>query len=233
MYDAVIISDLHLGAPICQARLLEAFLDGLPFTRRLILNGDVLDGCVERLTKHHWRVLSRLRKLSDMVRLVWVAGNHDADAQALAVLIGARFLPEYAFHSGLRKILCLHGDRFDDFLTDHPFLTWWADQGYLLLQRVSPRLARLAKVQSKTFLHNCAKVRGCALDYARAREADSVCCGHTHHAEGLPSPRVCNPPEYWNSGSWTEDLCPYLTVEGGRVLLHSYEEAVDGRQEAA
>ncbi len=47
MYDAVVISDIHLGSANCQAKALVRFLEqirhGTLGTRRLVLNGDVFD----------------------------------------------------------------------------------------------------------------------------------------------------------------------------------------------
>ena len=91
MLDAVLLSDLHLCADSCQVEQLQEFIEILPSTRRLILNGDVLENTEFRLTKLHWRVLSQLRKLADQLELVWVRGNHDYDAESVAHLIGADF----------------------------------------------------------------------------------------------------------------------------------------------
>src|SRR5262249_30809519 len=139
--DAVLLSDLHLGSESCQVRAVQTFLEVLPPTARLVLNGDVLENTEYRLTKQHWRVLSPLRKLSDQLELVWVRGNHDFDAESVAHLIGAAFVPEYLLESGGKRVLCVHGDAWDRFLTDHPIITSIADWFYLRIQRMSRRLA--------------------------------------------------------------------------------------------
>src|SRR5215471_14460211 len=95
MLDAVILSDLHLGSGNCQARRLRELLqridDGELSTQRLILNGDVFDSIdFRRLRKDHWAVLSLLRKLSDRVEIIWLAGNHDGSAEIVSHLLGVR-----------------------------------------------------------------------------------------------------------------------------------------------
>jgi metallophosphoesterase superfamily enzyme len=100
MLDALLLSDLHLGAESCHVRAVQGLLETLPPTARLVLIGDVLENTEYRLTKQHWRVLSQLRKLADQLELVWVQGNHDFDAESVAHLIGAAFVPEYLFESG-------------------------------------------------------------------------------------------------------------------------------------
>lgn len=214
MLDAVLLSDVHLGSPSCQVRPVQQFLETLPPTRRLVLNGDVLENTEYRLTKQHWRVLSHLRKLSDQLELVWVRGNHDFDAESVAHLIGAAFVPEYEFESGGKRVLCVHGDTWDRFITDHPILTNMADWFYLRMQRIGRQFALRAKRKSKTFLRCAERVRRQALDYAQGKRADMVICGHTHNAEALPGA-----PAYFNSGCWTDHCCHYLTVQDGVVQL--------------
>ena len=229
MLDAIMISDLHLGSSSCQVKAVAEFLETVPATKRLILNGDVLENTEYRLTKQHWRVLSRLRKLSDDLELVWVRGNHDFDAESVAHLIGAEFVPEYVFESGSKQILCVHGDSWDRFLTDHPIITTVVDWFYLYMQRMSRRLATRAKRSSKTFLRCVERIRDEATEYAKARQADIVICGHTHQAEATPQfdPSI---PFYFNTGCWTDHHCHYLTVRDGEVRL---EEVTGARPEQA
>jgi UDP-2,3-diacylglucosamine pyrophosphatase LpxH len=216
--DAILLSDLHLGSTSCQVRAIQQFLVELPATCKLVLIGDVVESTGSRLTKQHWRVLSRLRKLSDQLELVWVRGNHDCDAESVAHLIGAVFVPEYVFESGDRRVLCVHGDAWDRFLTDHPVITHIADWFYLNMQRISRQLAISAKRKSKTFLRCVDRVRAEAIEYAKAKRADVVICGHTHFAEA-PSELGRASPAYFNTGSWTDHHCHYLTVHNGDVRL--------------
>ena len=218
LLDAILLSDIHLGSESCQVRAVQRFLDDLPPTRRLVLNGDILENTEYRLTKQHWRVLSRLRKLSDQLELVWVRGNHDFDAEPVAHLIGATFVPEYPFESAGKRILCVHGDAWDRFLTDHPVVSVIADWFYLRIQRMSRRLAVSAKRSSKTFLRCVERVRTEAIEYGKAKRADVVICGHTHHAEAAPE-TASSTPIYCNTGCWTDHHCHYLTVQDGLVRL--------------
>jgi UDP-2,3-diacylglucosamine pyrophosphatase LpxH len=223
MYDGLVLSDLHLGAASSQVRHIQKFLENIPPTRRLVLNGDVLENTEHRLTKHHWKVLSQLRKLSDQLELVWVIGNHDFEADAIAHLIGATFVPRYEFSSGDKGVLCIHGHTWDNFITDHPMLTMAADWIYLSLQKMNRKLAVSAKRSSKTFLRCIEKVRVKALDYCRQHGWDIVVCGHTHHAEIArrnDHDCVSNPPIYFNTGCWTDHICHYWTIENGLTELH-------------
>jgi UDP-2,3-diacylglucosamine pyrophosphatase LpxH len=231
VFDAVILSDTHLGSDNCQARqltrFLESVLDGEVLTQRLILNGDVFDSIdFRRLKKHHWKVLSILRKLSDRIEISWINGNHDGPAEIISHLLGVEVSDEMVLESAGRKILIHHGHRFDDFIDNHPILTAIADAIYRLLQRIdhSHHFAKLAKRKSKIFLRCAAKIETKSIDYARKLGCAYVCCGHTHHA--LISER--DDVTYCNSGCWTEKPCHYLAVLDGKVMLREFvEEAVE------
>lgn len=218
MLDAILLSDLHLGSESCQVKALQRFIDSLPHTDRLILLGDVLQDTEYRLTKQHWKVLSQFRKLADQLELVWVRGNHDCGAEPVAHLIGADFVPEYAFESGGRRILCVHGDVWDRFITDHPIITQIADWFYLGMQRMSRRLARRAKISSKTFLRCVDRVRTEAIRYGELKEVDTIICGHTHSPEAASQP-IGASCTYYNTGSWTDHHCHYLAVREGQLQL--------------
>jgi UDP-2,3-diacylglucosamine pyrophosphatase LpxH len=227
MLDAVIISDLHLGSGNSQAKhvgeLLHRIVHGELPTRRLILNGDVFDSIdFRRLNKSHWKVLSLIRKLSDQIEIVWLAGNHDGSAEVVSHLLGVTVQDEYVLETGGEKLLVLHGHVFDEFIDNHPILTFVADTFYHMLQRLDGThyLAKVAKKGSKTFLR-CAKViETKAVAHARKLGCHAVCCGHIHMTVANRSGEV----HYFNSGCWTELPCSYLTVAAGEVEVHSFRE---------
>lgn len=219
--DAIVLSDVHLGASNCQARALCQFLHHVRHEvkpTRLILNGDVFDSFDSRLRKWHWEVLTDLRKMADELELVWVCGNHDrtGPAEMVSHLFGAKFYDEYAFQSGGRSVLCVHGDQWDEFIAKRPIVTWMADQAYRFLQWIDPTLyiSRLAKRSSKTFLRNSEQVAAGATKHAKEAGHDLVCCGHTHHP--------VESEMYYNSGSWTEHPPTYLAVNHGVVSLKTF-----------
>lgn len=225
--DAVVISDIHLGSDNCQAKLVTGFLEnilaGRTPARRLIINGDVFDSIdFRRLKKTHWKVLSMIRHLSDKMEVIWTCGNHDGPAEIVSHLLGVKVLNEYIFTSGGRRMLVLHGHVFDDFIDDHPILTWIGDLIYNTLQRIDRRhyIARLAKARSKVFLHCLEKVQRKSIAHARRRGCDVVMCGHTHHSAAAREQGI----EYFNSGCWTELPPTWLAVYAGRVAICRYQQ---------
>jgi UDP-2,3-diacylglucosamine pyrophosphatase LpxH len=227
MLDAIIVSDIHLGSSNSEAKslctLLESLVDQTLPAARLILNGDVFDSIdFRRLTKHHWKVLSLIRKLSDTLEIIWIAGNHDGSAEIISHLLGVTVKEEYILTSGKQKILILHGHTFDDFIDAHPILTWIGDWIYYFLQRIDQThyFAKLAKKGSKTFLRCVKKVEEQASEYARGKGCSAVCCGHTHTGYTRQNGSV----QYWNSGCWTERPCTYLTIDDGQIELRRFAE---------
>jgi UDP-2,3-diacylglucosamine pyrophosphatase LpxH len=221
MNDAIIISDLHLGSDVCQSKKINQFFIEIEKenieTKEIIVNGDLFDSWdFRKLKSSHWKVLSHLRKLSKTKHIVWINGNHDGPAEAISHLIGLDFVEEYEFVSGTKKILVLHGDRFDNFIAKYPLLTRIADQAYRFIQRIDSSfyLAKLAKRSSKTFLRCSEQIKNKAIEYGASRDANIVICGHTHLASISET--------YCNSGCWTESPCHYLTVHDGTVKLHCY-----------
>lgn len=232
MIANVIVSDVHLGSPNCQAGrlrdLLERILSRSIETSRLILNGDVFDSIdFRRLDKDHWKILSLIRRIAEVIEVVWIAGNHDGPAEVISHMLGVTVWREYVFVSGGKKFLCLHGDVFDSFIQNRPMLTWVADQVYRMLISIDRThdLARWAKSGSKTFLRNVALVRDGAIARARELGCEAVVCGHTHvaceNAQGWENGHGFSPIRFHNSGCWTELPCHYLTVDQGEVRLHA------------
>jgi UDP-2,3-diacylglucosamine pyrophosphatase LpxH len=226
MYDALILSDIHLGLDSCEAKelisLLELIERGEIPTKRILLNGDVFDSFdFRRLKKNHWKVLSLIRKMSDWIEITWIHGNHDGPAEVISHLLGVEVCDELILESGGKRILLHHGHRFDEFTEKHVFLSHVADFIYRFLQKLdsSHQIARTAKRRSKTFLRCTDKIRLKSIELAAKMNCQAVCCGHTHdpvcgaHDSGI---------QYYNSGSWTERPCHFLTIREGQIRLNSY-----------
>lgn len=229
MHDAIILSDLHLGAPNCQHGALASFLslliDGSIATKKVILNGDVFDSIdFRRLPAAHWRILRLIRELSEILPVRWITGNHDSPREAFAPLLGIDMLEEYILRSGGRKLLVLHGHQFDDFLEKHALITHIADCAYRMLQIIDPThsVARFAKKASKSFLRCTDKIRNEAATLALSRGLDGVVCGHTHRALTEEDGEF----GYYNSGCWTENPCTWLAVDQGDVSLRFFDAKI-------
>ena len=214
-----IISDIHLGSDVCQAKELVDFLDHIEErSKRLILNGDVFDSMdFRRLRKHHWHILSRLRKMSDKIEVIWVVGNHDGPAEIISHLLGVTVVDDYEFFSENKRVLVLHGHIFDEFIDNYPILTKIGDMIYSFLQWIdkSHYIARTAKQSSKIYLRCAENIKNKALKKAKSKGCDIVCCGHTHHPELTTIEDIV----YVNSGCWTENPSSFINICNGEIEL--------------
>lgn len=227
MNETTIISDIHLGSDICQADHLSKFLDKIQ-TKTLIINGDLFDSWdFRRLRKDHWKILKKLRQLSDKIKVVWIGGNHDGPAELVSHLIGVDFVDEIIFNSADKKVLVLHGDIFDNFISKYPLFTKFADRVYRLIQKYDRfhqnqyYYSNLAKRSSKTFLRCSQQIAERAIQYCKDKSCDIVICGHTH----LPLTSQNNLVYYYNSGCWTENSCSFITINSGVVEI-KYERPI-------
>jgi len=228
-YDCLVISDLHLGSKVCQADLLKEFLVwAVENTRVLVINGDIFDDLnFKRLTKKHFSSLRIIRRNSDRddMRVIWIRGNHDGPAETMSHIVGVDILDEYIFDNGVIKLLILHGDQFDSFITEHQWLTAMACNAFYFIQKLFPHgAARWIRRVSKKFQRNSGLVEHSAIEYARSKGCRFVTCGHTHHpllhdVEGI---------RYVNSGTWTESApCPFVSVAGSEVKLEWWPPAIE------
>jgi UDP-2,3-diacylglucosamine pyrophosphatase LpxH len=223
-YDCIVISDLHLGSDVCQAKLLEEFLIwAVERCRELVINGDIFDDLnFKRLTKRHFACLKVIRRNSDRedFRLVWVRGNHDGPADIVSHIVGVDILDEYVYDNGQVQLLILHGDQFDTFTTAYPLLTDVACGVFYYIQKYMPhRAARWIRRISKRWQRNSQLVESRAIEYAKGRGFRFVTCGHTHLALESEHDGV----HYINSGTWTDyPPCPFVAVQGSEVRLEHW-----------
>jgi UDP-2,3-diacylglucosamine pyrophosphatase LpxH len=222
MLDAVIVSDLHLGAAnsrCCEfKRLLRRLIRQ---TKRIVFNGDLVDHWnLPRWPREHRQTLDSLRRLSERVEFVWIAGNHEESSAKAKAVLDLPFVDEYRFVSAGIPVLCQHGHQYDEFIRAHPVLTWMGDFFYGLAQAIDSthRLARCLKRRSKILLATAEAVTAGAVREARRGRCGLVATGHTHLA-GVSEMEdgIC----YANTGCWTEKPASYLTVEGGTIRLHT------------
>lgn len=222
--DAIIISDIHLGSDVSQCEKILLFLENIKnnslLTKELIINGDLFDSWdFRKLKKNHWKVLSLIRKISKNIHVVWINGNHDGPAEIISHLIGVDFLEEYLLISNNKKILILHGDKFDNFISEHPIFTKLADNFYRLIQKIDKSfyLAKLAKKSSKTFLRCSEQIKEKAKNYGKIKNVNAVICSHTHAAI-----EDKDQIEYYNTGCWTEVPCHYVEIKQGEIKLNIF-----------
>lgn len=229
MDEYTIISDLHLGSDVCRSEDILEFLYYLE-TSNLILNGDVFDNLnFNRLKSSHWQIIKKLRKISKEINLVWVKGNHDKNAEAISHLIGSTFVDEYIIHDyENKKILIIHGDRFDSYINKRPLLSRLADYFYRKIQSFDKwrgnnyLYSEYVKSKSKTLLRCVHNTEQAALTYAKKNNFHGLVMGHLHRPI-----YIIDGIEYVNCGSWTQKECNYVTVNNGKIKLEKFMSSTE------
>src|SRR6201995_4936379 len=235
-HRTIFISDTHLGTRGCKAEALADFLAHNE-CETLFLVGDIVDGWQLKRRwlwpEAHTQVISEiLRKVDGGTRVIFVPGNHDEFARDYAgrLFAGVEIINEtvHVTADG-KRLLVLHGDRFDGVIACAKWLAHAGDWAYGMALRGNDLLFAVRKALGLPYWSLSAwlkhKVKN-AVEYishyeeivaaeAKRRGVDGVVCGHIHHAEI----RMIGDVLYLNDGDWVES-CSAL-VEDARGNLES------------
>lgn len=236
-YRTIFVSDIHLGTAGCQA---DALLDFLRAHRsdRLYLVGDIVDlWAIARRPHFPQTHLSVIRKLLSRAEkgteIIYLPGNHDEAIRELLPLeaFGNIRVADEWMHvtADGRRVLVLHGDRFDQVVKYARWLAWLGDIGYQLLLRANGvvnalrrrfgfghwSLSAYAKRKVKMAVNFIGGYEEAVVRSVRERGADAVVCGHIHHPEVKDLHGVL----YCNTGDWVESLTAVVEHMDGRLEL--------------
>jgi UDP-2,3-diacylglucosamine pyrophosphatase LpxH len=236
-YQAIIVSDLHLGTKDSKTEEFIQFIEEHP-TDLLILNGDIVDGwALNRGTKwkkQHTKVISKLLKLSNKTRIIWIRGNHDEFIQEfIGTQMGAIEIREdykLDINNTMESYYIFHGDVIDVFITKYKWLSKIGSVGYdfaLWLNRVYNTYRKWRKLPYQSIsqkIKSGVKVatnyvndfETTALSMAHKKGCNGVICGHIHQ----PADRMIDGKRYLNSGDWIENMSAICIDNAGKVYLY-------------
>jgi UDP-2,3-diacylglucosamine pyrophosphatase LpxH len=236
-YQAIVVSDLHLGTKDSKAEEFIEFIEKHP-TPLLILNGDIVDGwALNRGTKwkkQHTKVISKLLQLSNTTRIIWIRGNHDEFIQEfIGTHLGAIEIREdykLDIYNTMESYYIFHGDVVDIFITKYKWLSKIGSIGYdfaLTLNRwyntyrkwrKLPYQSISQKIKSgvKAATNYINDFETTALSMAVKKGCNGVMCGHIHQ----PEDRIINGHRYLNSGDWVENMSAILIDNKGIIKVH-------------
>jgi UDP-2,3-diacylglucosamine pyrophosphatase LpxH len=230
------LSDVHLGTRGCQA---DALLDFIRVYEAdtIYLVGDIIDGWRLRASWHwpqpHNDVVQKiLRKVRKGVRLIYVPGNHD---EFLRDYCGSTFggieIHEEIIHltADGKRMLVLHGDKFDTVVRNARWLALLGDWAYDLAIWLNRGIARVRRAMGLPYWSFSAwskqKVKRAvnfisAFEHAVAADArrnnvDIVLCGHIHR----PAVQQMDDILYINTGDWVESNSAVVEHADGRLEL--------------
>jgi len=216
MNKYLIVSDIHLGDKDSRADLLLKVLKQNK-AKTIIIAGDLFDHHnLHRLNKTHWKVLSKLRKLSKKCKIIYLIGNHCfLKAEFMSILLGFNCKDEHIIELKNEKILIVHGDIFDIYFTKYKCITNFIIKCYYFLRHYTPYaddFFNLFKSQTNNFIEKSSSIKQNALNYINMNGYDKIVCGHTH----LPE----DDGKYINTGSFCEKECGYVIIDKkGKITL--------------
>jgi UDP-2,3-diacylglucosamine pyrophosphatase LpxH len=245
-YQAVVVSDLHLGTKDSKAEEFIEFLEEHP-TDLLILNGDIIDGWAlnrgAKWKKQHTKVISKLLQLSNKTQIIWIRGNHDEFIQDFIGTHLGRIEIKEDYRLTIQRWVegdifrnesyyIFHGDVVDVFITKYKWLSKIGAIGYDFALTLNRWYNRYRKWRKLPYQSISQKIKGgvkaatnyindfetTALSMATKKGCNGVICGHIHQ----PEDRMIDGKRYINSGDWIENMSAILIGKDGDICLYNH-----------
>ncbi|HEX2603277.1 MAG TPA: UDP-2,3-diacylglucosamine diphosphatase [Oxalicibacterium sp.] len=242
-FRAIWISDVHLGTTGCQAQRLLEFLRATE-SETLYLVGDIIDGW-QLKRRWYWEqahndvVQTVLKKAKKGTKVIFVPGNHDeAIRQFIDLDFGGIRVRDELVHTTAqgKRMLVLHGDRFDGVIACAKWLAYVGDNLYTMILKWNQwlnsararaglpywSLSQYLKLKVKNAVSYITSFENALAAEARRRGLDGVICGHIHK----PEIRDIDGIRYCNDGDWVESLSALVEETSGELRLVSWQEIV-------
>jgi len=242
-FRTIWISDVHLGTTGCQAARLLEFLQATE-SETLYLVGDIIDGWQLRRRwywdqTHNNVVQHVLKKAKKGTEVIFVPGNHDeAIRQFIDLDFGGIRIRDELIHVTAqgKRMLVLHGDRFDGVIACAKWLAYVGDSLYTMVLKFNQvynnwraraglpywSLSQYLKLKVKNAVSYITSFEDALAAEARKKGVDGVICGHIHK----PEIRDINGITYCNDGDWVESLSALVEDQEGDLRLVTWQEIV-------
>ena len=242
-FRTIWISDVHLGTTGCQAQRLLEFLRRTE-SETLYLVGDIIDGW-QLKRRWYWEqshndvVQTVLKKAKKGTEVIFVPGNHDeAVRQFIDLDFGGIRVRDELVHTTAqgKRMLVLHGDRFDGVIACAKWLAYVGDSLYTMILKWNQwlnswraraglpywSLSQYLKLKVKNAVSYISSFEQALAEEAQRRGLDGVICGHIHK----PEIRSIDGILYCNDGDWVESLSALVEEHSGELRLVSWQEIV-------
>ncbi|MEM1444119.1 MAG: UDP-2,3-diacylglucosamine diphosphatase [Verrucomicrobiota bacterium] len=247
-YHSIFISDVHLGTRGSKATEVIEFLKATR-CRKLILNGDIVDGWALRgggkwLPEHTRFVRTVLKKMEKQgTEVIYLRGNHDDILERFLPIHfgGLQIVDEYIHSTPKGDYLVVHGDGFDSVTTDHRWMAIAGAKGYELLLSVNRLYNKWRAFRGKEYYSLSKKIKEKVKsavtfvdryedqlkELAIVKRCRGIICGHIH----TPADKDLDGEiHYLNSGDWVESLTAIVETEPGEFELIYHDEFMARRE---
>jgi UDP-2,3-diacylglucosamine pyrophosphatase LpxH len=247
-FRTIWISDVHLGTTGCQAKKLLQFLRATE-SETLYLVGDIIDGW-QLKRRWYWDQIHNnviqtvLKKARKGTNVVFVPGNHDeAVRQFIGMDFGGIKIRDELVHTTAdgKRMLVLHGDRFDGVIACAKWLAYLGDNMYTMILKFNQwfnswraraglpywSLSQYLKLKVKNAVSYISSFEDALAAEASKKGLDGVICGHIHK----PEIRDIGAIKYCNDGDWVESLTALVEEATGELKLVTWQEIMHRKQE--
>ncbi|AMP04674.1 UDP-2,3-diacylglucosamine diphosphatase [Collimonas pratensis] len=249
-FRAIWISDVHLGTTGCQAARLLEFLRATE-SETLYLVGDIVDGW-QLKRRWYWDqvhnnvVQTVLKKAKKGTEVIFVPGNHDeAVRQFIDLDFGGIRIRDELVHTTAdgKRMLVLHGDRFDGVIACAKWLAYVGDGLYTVILKFNQwfngwraraglpywSLSQYLKLKVKNAVNYISSFEDALAAEAKKKGLDGVICGHIHK----PEIRNIDGITYCNDGDWVESLSALVEEASGELRLVTWQEIMQQKNGVA
>ncbi|HYD62377.1 MAG TPA: UDP-2,3-diacylglucosamine diphosphatase [Noviherbaspirillum sp.] len=247
-FRTIWISDVHLGTTGCQAARLLEFLQATE-SETLYLVGDIIDGW-QLKRRWYWDqthnnvVQNVLKKAKKGTQVIFVPGNHDESIRQFIDLDfgGIRIRDELVHITAQgKRMLVLHGDRFDGVIACAKWLAYVGDSLYTMILKFNQvfnawraraglpywSLSQYLKLKVKNAVSYITSFEHALATEAKRKGLDGVICGHIHK----PEIREIEGITYCNDGDWVESLSALVEDMSGELRLVTWHDIIMQKQE--
>lgn len=239
-FQSIFLSDVHLGAPDCQIEKVNHFLKHVA-CKRLILNGDIIDGWSlnrrggwdKRHTRFVRLVLKKIEK--HKTEVIYLRGNHDDILDRFLPLRfgGLKVVDRYFHETQHGRYVVIHGDAFDAVTQNSKLIAVLGDIGYQSLLRLnrlynryrawrgkeSFSLSKAIKAKTKSVVNYLSRFENQVESFTKKHNCLGFICGHIH----TPEDKMLGNVHYLNSGDWVESNTALVEHLDGRFEILSYD----------
>ena len=177
-----------------------------------------------------------MKKAQKGTEVIFFPGNHDEGVrQSIDLNFGEIKIRDELVHvtEQGKKMLVLHGDRFDGVIACAKWLAYIGDSLYTLILKFNQifdswrarvglpywSLSQYLKLKVKNAVSYISSFEALAAE-DKKRGMDRVVCGHIHKAEI----RDIDGITYCNDGDWLESLTALVEDEAGKLRLVTWSE---------
>lgn len=232
------ISDTHFGCKTTNCDKLYEYLKTLDAPPEYIyLVGDIIDGWKLK-QRWYWNptynnIIKKILAFSKKgTKVFYIPGNHDEFLRGHLYDFGNIKIVDEAIHETAdgKKLVVVHGDKFDTLLRCGKFVNWLGDIGYSVLMFLSIKYSGLRKFLgfkkhwslSKKVKESVKKVSAfvshfedVVVKYTKDKDCDGIVCGHIH----VPNIREIDNIKYYNCGDWVENSSLLIEDFSGKIFI--------------